>query len=283
MEHGYVSTPEGQVHYITAGDGEPLILLHQNPRSSREFLAMTPVLAKNHRVYALDLLGCGSSGPLPEGEFGLPDLARNVVHVMDALGLESSDFFGCHTGSLVTGEVAASWPDRVRRLVVMGYTFTERGEERETAFNWAVPKTRKLMEPAPDGSHLQRQWAWAYSQVMNMWFNTGKTPSPDLSDEEREFLRLAMLDVAEIGENAPRIYEAVFTYDWQSCLPRIKAPMLFVQVDSHTEPVFCKRAAIAKDYLPGCSVFEWPQSDHNAAEWRAADLAEKISSFVRAG
>ena len=70
-----------------------------------------------------------------------------------------------------------------------------------------------------------------------------------------------MLDVAEIGENAPRIYEAVFTYDWQSCLPRIKAPMLFVQVDSHTEPVFCKRAAIAKDYLPGCSVFEWPQSD----------------------
>ena len=140
-----------------------------------------------------------------------------------------------------------------------------------------------VMEPAPDGSHLQRQWAWAYGQVMNMWFNTGKTPSPDLSDEEREFLRLAMLDVAEIGANAPRIYEAVFTYDWQSCLPRIKAPMLFVQVDSHTEPVFCKRAAIAKDYLPGCTVFEWPQSDHNAAEWRAAELAEKISSFVRAG
>ena len=46
MEHGYVSTPEGQIHYITAGDGEPLILLHQNPRSSREFLAMTPLLAR---------------------------------------------------------------------------------------------------------------------------------------------------------------------------------------------------------------------------------------------
>ena len=59
--------------------------------------------------------------------------------------------------------------------------------------------------------------------------------------------------------------------------------MLFVQVDSHTEPVFCKRAAIAKDYLPDCSVLEMPQSDHNAAEWRAADLAETISGFVRAG
>ena len=283
MEHGYVSTPEGQIHYVTAGDGEPLILLHQNPRSSREFLAMTPLLAEHHRVFALDMLGSGSSGPLPAEAFDLQDLARNVVHVMDALGLESSDFFGCHTGSLVAGEVAASWPDRMRRLVVMGYTFTERGEERETAFNWAVPKTRKLVEAAPDGSHFQRQWAWAYSQVMNKWFNTGVTPSPDLSDEEREFLRLAMLDVAQIGENAPRIYEVVFTYDWQSRLSLIKAPMLFVQVDSHTEPVFCKRAAIAKDYLPDCSVLEMPQSDHNAAEWRAADLAETISGFVRAG
>lgn len=277
---GYVDTSEGQVHYQTQGEGEPLVLLHQNPRSSREFTALIPKLAEHHQVYALDSLGCGNSDPLPE-KFEIKDLAQNVVHVMDALGLESSDLFGCHTGSLVAGEVAASWPERIRRLVVMGYTFTERGEERETAFNWAVPKTRKLVERGSEGSHLQRQWAWAYSQVMNKWFHTGVTPSPVLSEEESDFLQLVMLDIAQIGENAPRIYEAVFTYDWEATLPRIKARTLFVQLDSHTEPIFCKRADLATDLMPDASVLKLAESDHNAAEWRADDLAKIISDFVR--
>ena len=140
MEHGYASTPEGQVHYITAGEGEPLVLLHQNPRSSREFLAMTPILAKDHRVYALDLLGCGSSGPLPEGEFGLLDLARNVVHVMDALGIESSDFFGCHTGSLVTGDQTP--------IVMLHQTASARRRSMSSAQNARVPGPSTHSEPS---------------------------------------------------------------------------------------------------------------------------------------
>ena len=58
---GFVSTPHGQVHYRTAGAGEPLLLLHQTSRSSDEFAEMLPILGRSRRVIAMDTLGYGDS------------------------------------------------------------------------------------------------------------------------------------------------------------------------------------------------------------------------------
>src|SRR5690348_2858832 len=63
MRKGYVDTPEGQIHYITAGSGGvPLILLHQNPSSARMWEAVIPGLAaRGRQVVAFDTPGYGNS------------------------------------------------------------------------------------------------------------------------------------------------------------------------------------------------------------------------------
>ena len=63
----YTDIPEGQVHYQTAGDGEPLLLLHQTPMFSEEYSLMIPILAPIFRVIAMDTLGYGNSNKPPAG------------------------------------------------------------------------------------------------------------------------------------------------------------------------------------------------------------------------
>jgi len=53
----YLDTPDGQIHYVTAGSGRPVLLLHQTPRSWDEYRDVIPILARERRVVALDTIG----------------------------------------------------------------------------------------------------------------------------------------------------------------------------------------------------------------------------------
>lgn len=45
VRYRYADTPLGQLHYAEAGEGEPIVLLHQTPRSLDEFAELQPLLA----------------------------------------------------------------------------------------------------------------------------------------------------------------------------------------------------------------------------------------------
>jgi len=65
MKRAFIDTPEGQIHFRTEGRGEPVLLLHKASLSSEEYKEMIPILAKNYRVIAIDVLGCGDSDQPP--------------------------------------------------------------------------------------------------------------------------------------------------------------------------------------------------------------------------
>ena len=111
MKRGYADTPQGQIHYTTAGEGEPLLLLHQTG-SSRHFWKLMPLLAEKYRTFSPDNLGSGNSDPLPPN-VTIPDMARSIIAAMDFLGLEKAHVFGFHTGNKIATEMAAAWPSRV--------------------------------------------------------------------------------------------------------------------------------------------------------------------------
>src|SRR5579862_94804 len=101
MQRGYADTPEGQIHYFTEGSGKPLLLLHMTPRSSTMYRRLIPTLARTRRVIAMDTLGFGNSDPAPACYKQIGDYARNVVHFLDAMGIERADVLGTFTGSLI--------------------------------------------------------------------------------------------------------------------------------------------------------------------------------------
>jgi 4,5:9,10-diseco-3-hydroxy-5,9,17-trioxoandrosta-1(10),2-diene-4-oate hydrolase len=106
-----------------AGEGEPLFLLHgSGPGVSAwsNFRYNLPVFAENFRTIAPDLPGFGGSD-LPELTEVYPvAAARRIADLMDELGIESAVFVGNSMGGAVAAELAALYPERVRRLALMG-------------------------------------------------------------------------------------------------------------------------------------------------------------------
>jgi pimeloyl-ACP methyl ester carboxylesterase len=120
MRKGYIDTfGFGQLHYLSAGTGDDLLLIHQAPLSSAEFLETIPLLAGRRRVWALDLPGHGMSDDPPR-ELEIEDYARAVAGAMAALGIGHYAVYGHNLGSAIAIELAATFPGRVTGLMISG-------------------------------------------------------------------------------------------------------------------------------------------------------------------
>ncbi len=107
-----------RLHYLSAGEaGPPLVLVHGFSSSSRWWRHNIGPLARQHRVYALDLVGFGRSWP--KHRFTLDRAMEAVLLWMDAVGLERADLCGHSMGGFLCMRLAAAYPELVRRLVLV--------------------------------------------------------------------------------------------------------------------------------------------------------------------
>ncbi len=156
-EFQYVTTDLGQLHIATAGQGEPIILLHQTPRSWDEYRELIPLLAVEHRVIAMDMYGFGQSAKFAAPQT-IEKYASGVIALADAMGLPTFNLLGHHTGGLVSYAVAAEYPGRVNKLIISAAPFTDR-EYRENHKDGDGVDDAVIAE---DGSHLTENWAKRY-------------------------------------------------------------------------------------------------------------------------
>ena len=83
-----VYTPRLRMHVLTAGSGQPLVLLHGNLSTARFYEHLIPALARRYRVIAPDMRGFGDSEPKPlDATRGLDDWADDTAALLDALGV----------------------------------------------------------------------------------------------------------------------------------------------------------------------------------------------------
>ena len=130
MRRGYVDGPGGQIHYIEAGSGSPVVLLHQVASSAAMWERSIPLFAANHRVVAIDAPGFGLSDP-PARPGELSEFSDAVIAVLDGLRVESAHFAGFHTGASVTLDLAVHRAERVASATLVGILACESDEERE--------------------------------------------------------------------------------------------------------------------------------------------------------
>jgi pimeloyl-ACP methyl ester carboxylesterase len=102
-------------HWEEAGGGEPLIMIHGATGSSKRLIAHMPGLSKHLRVMMVDLRGLGQSAHVPS----LPrDWVKDVVALIEHLGLGSAHLYGSSLGSRVALRTAIDHPQVVRSLVL---------------------------------------------------------------------------------------------------------------------------------------------------------------------
>jgi pimeloyl-ACP methyl ester carboxylesterase len=106
------------IHVRSGGHGPAVVLLHGYAESGDMWIPLAAELAKDHQVIVPDLRGLGLSAK-PAGGFDKKTQAADVAAVMDALGAPKADVVAHDIGNMVAFQVAARYPQRVRKLVVI--------------------------------------------------------------------------------------------------------------------------------------------------------------------
>src|SRR5271157_55116 len=107
-----------KIHYMTAGQGTPLILLHGYAETSRMWKPIISVLAKRFTVIAPDLPGIGDSA-IPENGLDMKTAAIRIHALARSLGVQKAEIVGHDIGLMVAYAYAAQFASEVSKLVVM--------------------------------------------------------------------------------------------------------------------------------------------------------------------
>ena len=114
---GLYETAHGvKTHYVCAGQGEPIILIHgggPGASGATGWSNTIPALAEHFRVYAIDLIGNGDSDK-PIMDYSLLTLVDHVAGFVDALNLKSVRIMGNSQGAYVAMKYALDHPGRVK-------------------------------------------------------------------------------------------------------------------------------------------------------------------------
>jgi pimeloyl-ACP methyl ester carboxylesterase len=113
------ATVEGvTLHYLTAGHGPAVLLLHGYTQTSRMWRPLIPQLAGKFTVIAPDLPGIGDSD-IPKDGLDMKTAAIRVHALVKSLGITKAEVVGHDIGLMVAYAYAAQFPTETTKLAVM--------------------------------------------------------------------------------------------------------------------------------------------------------------------
>ena len=209
---GYVDTRWGQVHYRTAGqDGPTVLLYHESPLSSVVYDDALTHLSRSVRAFAFDTPGYGESASPPH-ETEIPEYASTLLEAADRLGLKRFAVAGSHTGASLALQVALqAGADRATHVIMSGVPLISEQARAEFLATWAP-----VVVPDEAGSHFR----WAWERYERIW--AGATS-------------LVHLGATVLLSNLERYnwaYNAAFRYDPGPDLRRLELPTLFLTAEN---------------------------------------------------
>ena len=208
----YVPTPEGRIHFEKTGSGTPVVMLHPLGTSTWAWNTVMEPLGQHFTCYAFDMLGHGRSDK-PADSFAMPDWASSVDHAMQVLNIHRAHVIGNSVGAVLAVELAASYPERVDRLVLVGAPVfdprlaAQRLKEGEASYDdkgMPIPRTLEELKAAGTFANPRAEWM-------------------EIGNESR----------TQAGLWVKKTMEALSWYDIMSRLPRIKAAATLVLYGEH--------------------------------------------------
>ncbi len=186
LSHHYADLGDVQLHYVTAGAGFPVVLLHGWPQSWYEWRHILPELATKYRVIAPDLRGLGDSSRPLEG-YDKKTIANDIWRLLhDHLGLKEFFLVGHDWGGPTAYALSAAHPEAVRKLAVLDVTipgdgstnFSQGGRRWHHAFHQTADLPEALIAGRED-----IYFGWFYR-------NWGHHPNVLSAGDIAEYLRI---------------------------------------------------------------------------------------------
>ena len=257
VRRAYADVAHGQMHYAECGDASdatPIVLLHQTPRSWREYAEVLPLLGTRKRAIAIDTAGFGDSDPVAAP--GIEAWAEAALRLLDAIGVSRAHVAGHHTGGVIAVELAARAPERVASLALSSTPYTHEAFRRARADRPAID----AVTPSDDGSHLAALW-----QKRQAFYPRNRP----------ELLQAFVADALKTRGDIEAGHRAVASYRMEHRIAALRAPVLIVHATD--DPFAAPHLAEWRHLLPAAQVVTIaggvPLPDQCPSEFAVAVLA----------
>jgi pimeloyl-ACP methyl ester carboxylesterase len=281
MKRGYASTPEGQIHYYEHGRGEPVLMLHETPRSAWSYAPLMRLLGGRFRCIAADTLGFGMSDPVPP-KAKMEDLAKSMVHLLDALKIERTHVIGFHTGNKIGAALGAHHASRVGRLVLIGMTHSlvVARKDREAAIMGIVKKYMANHREHPDGTHLLRNWASDYAGLAGVWWNPAVMTAGRITDRKLQGQEDRAIEMIQCRRAIKTVYGMNFGFDLTATLRKVKVPTQVIECLTPEEAHLGVQGPKVVRLLERGELVTLKNAGFDATEAHAAEIARAASRFL---
>jgi 3-oxoadipate enol-lactonase len=251
--------------YEVRGDGEPLVFIHGLGYDRFGWGPLPDALAEDFTVVVFDNRGVGDSD-VPEGPYAVGQMAADTVAVLDAAGIERAHVFGVSLGGYIAEELALTYSERVRRLVLCS---TAPGGTR------SHPMPAAGLEAFGRFPTMERE-AGLRLMVENSLGAHGVRERPELVEEIYRY-RLERGPTLAGWQNQAT---AGATFDAYDRIPEIGAPTLILQggADTVVDP---RNAELLAELIPDARLETIPDRGHLMVWEESATLAPLIKEFLQ--
>ena len=257
-----VTTPRLTIHAETAGDGEPLVLLHSLAMDGGMWQPLMDRLASRFRCIALDARGHGRTSW--DGQpFTVIDLAEDLRAALDALDLERPHVLGLSMGGSTALTFAGRHPDRVNGLVLADTTA------------WYGPDAPAQWEQRANAALSRRRGDLIDFQLQRWFSDDFRTNHPGEVD------RVTGIFTGCDGRAHAAACRALGGMDSRALLPAIAArPLVLTGEEDYATPPDMARAIAGA--VPGARLLLLPGIRHMSLIEKPA-LADEIAAHLTAG
>lgn len=118
FKNHYIEVNGTNLHYVSGGQGEPLLLIPGYPETWWTYHKVMPILAQYYQVIAVDIRGMGSSSK-PETGYDKKNMAKDIYDLVQALDLGKVHIAGHDIGAHIAFSYASNYPNATAKLIVL--------------------------------------------------------------------------------------------------------------------------------------------------------------------
>jgi haloalkane dehalogenase len=220
----FVSVGNRGVHYRRAGKGPAVLLVHQSPRSSAEFVPLIERWAEQFTVIAPDTPGFGHSDPLPGEQPEIGDFAGALLGFLDAIGIHRIAAYGFHSGGIILMSAFRRSPERFSAMAIGGYAIWADAERAHFGEAYLPP-----FKPSPYGEHL----TWLWNRILEQswffpWFDVRPETRLSVAHDDPARVNATVRDMLDSGDAYRAGYGAVLRASRDIPPPDAKTPPVLI-------------------------------------------------------
>jgi cis-3-alkyl-4-acyloxetan-2-one decarboxylase len=266
-------TLNAKIHYVSEGQGDPILCVHGNPTWSFYFRKIISEFRHSHQVIAFDHLGCGYSSRIKNFSYQLKDHIINLTKFVENLDLQNITLVVHDWGGAIALGFAVNNISRIKKIVLTNTA---------SFYSSDVPKRIKILKTPIVGEYLIQKFN-IFAQAATLMAS-----AKGLSNTVKKSLLApynnydSRLGIAKFIQDIP-LNESHPTYktllEIEKLLPKLQVPVLALWGMKD----FCfheKFLTKWKNIYPHLKAFEVYDAGHYLFEDAPQYCLEKIKSFL---